>query len=39
MMLHCRAMSFRAANGRLVAAEAPEDNAFVTACERSGIAA
>lgn len=39
MMLHCRAMSFRAADGRLVAAEAPEDNAFVTACERSGIAA
>jgi 23S rRNA-/tRNA-specific pseudouridylate synthase len=39
MMLHCRAMGFRAEDGRVVSAEAPEDGAFVTACGRAGIVA
>jgi RluA family pseudouridine synthase len=37
MMLHCRAMSFRAADGRPVSAEAPPDATFVSACEQAGI--
>jgi RluA family pseudouridine synthase len=37
MMLHCRAMSFRAADGRLVAAVAPTDATFAAVCEQAGI--
>lgn len=37
MMLHCRAMAFRAADGRTVAAEAPGDDMFAAVCARAGI--
>jgi RluA family pseudouridine synthase len=37
MMLHCRAMVFRASDGRRVAAEAPADGTFAAVCERAGI--
>jgi 23S rRNA pseudouridine1911/1915/1917 synthase len=37
MMLHCRHMSFRAANGREVAATAPADDNFVKVCAEYGI--
>lgn len=37
MMLHCRAMSFRGADGRLVSARAPVDAPFRDACLREGI--
>jgi 23S rRNA pseudouridine1911/1915/1917 synthase len=37
MMLHCRSMSFRANDGREVAAMAPVDNDFVRVCENYGI--
>lgn len=37
MMLHCRSMAFRAADGREVAAKAPVDDDFVKVCEDYGI--
>ncbi len=37
MMLHCRFMSFRAANGRLVSATAPVDEEFIRVCAGFGI--
>jgi RluA family pseudouridine synthase len=37
MMLHCRAMSLRGADGRVVAALAPVDTPFREACLRAGI--
>jgi len=39
MMLHCRAMAFRAADGREVAAEAPPDGTFAAECGRAGVVA
>lgn len=38
MMLHCRSMAFRAADGRTVAASAPPDARFAAACAAAGIA-
>ncbi|MBT1073819.1 RluA family pseudouridine synthase [Geobacter grbiciae] len=37
MMLHCRAMSFTAADGRPITAEAPLDDPFRDACANRGI--
>ena len=37
MMLHCRAMSFNAGDGRRIAAEAPLDDAFRDECASRGI--
>jgi RluA family pseudouridine synthase len=37
MMLHCRRMAFSARDGRLVAAEAPPDEAFAACCAGQGI--
>jgi len=37
MMLHCRAMSFTAGDGRRISAEAPLDDAFCEACAGRGI--
>ena len=38
LMLHCRRMSFTAADGRRVEATAPADAAFADGCRRFGIA-
>ena len=38
LMLHCRAMSFHARNGRRLSAEAPVDGAFAASGRRLGIA-
>ncbi len=37
MMLHCRSMSFRAANGRPISATAPVDADFIKVCAEFGI--
>ncbi len=37
MMLHCRFMSFRAANGRPISATAPVDGDFIKVCAEYGI--
>jgi RluA family pseudouridine synthase len=37
IMLHCRSMAFRAADGREVAATAPVDETFITVCADYGI--
>jgi 23S rRNA-/tRNA-specific pseudouridylate synthase len=37
MMLHCRSMAFRAADGREVAATAPVDEEFKKVCGEYGI--
>lgn len=37
MMLYCRVMSFSAADGRTIRAEASVDDAFMEACRRHGI--
>ncbi len=37
MMLHCRFMSFRAANGRPISATAPVDADFIKVCAEYGI--
>ena len=38
LMLHCRAMAFRAADGREIRAVAPVDAAFVATCRQYGVA-
>jgi len=37
MMLHCRSMAFRAADGREIAATAPVDEDFIEVCNGYGI--
>jgi len=37
IMLHCRSMAFRAADGRAVAAAAPVDEDFLKVCMQSGV--